>query len=46
MIVLPFAVLGVLILAIFAGTAYGWEYTNSPAFCESTGHTMPPQDAT
>lgn len=42
----PLVVIGlVLVLGLGAGT-YGWDYTNSPAFCGTTCHTMPPQDAT
>lgn len=41
--ILPFAVLGVLTLAVLVGTVYGWNYTNSPEFCGSTCHTMPPE---
>ncbi len=46
MVVLPYTILGIFVVAILAGGAYGWEYTNSPAFCGTTCHTMPPQDAT
>jgi nitrate/TMAO reductase-like tetraheme cytochrome c subunit len=41
--VLPYAALGILTLALLIGGAYGWEYTNSPAFCGTTCHTMPPE---
>lgn len=41
--VMPFAVLGVLTLLLLTGAAYGWEYTNSSAFCGDTCHTMPPE---
>jgi nitrate/TMAO reductase-like tetraheme cytochrome c subunit/mono/diheme cytochrome c family protein len=41
--VLPYAVLGVLSLALLVGGAYGWEYTNSPEFCGTSCHTMPPE---
>jgi hypothetical protein len=44
MFVLPYAVLGVLTLILVAGGIYGWEYTNSPEFCGTACHTMPPQD--
>lgn len=41
--VIPYAVLGVLTLfALVAGT-YAWDYTNSPDFCGTTCHTMPPE---
>jgi nitrate/TMAO reductase-like tetraheme cytochrome c subunit len=41
--VLPYAVLGVLTLLVLTGSVYTWEYTNSPAFCGETCHTMPPE---
>jgi nitrate/TMAO reductase-like tetraheme cytochrome c subunit len=41
--VLPYAVLGGLTLAVLVGSAYAWDYTNSPQFCGSTCHTMPPE---
>jgi nitrate/TMAO reductase-like tetraheme cytochrome c subunit len=40
---LPYAVLGVLTLVLLSGAAYGWEYTNSSAFCGTSCHTMPPE---
>ena len=44
MLILPYAVLGVLGLMLVSGGIYGWEYTNSPEFCGTACHTMPPQD--
>jgi len=41
--VLPYALLGVLTLLVLIGAAYGWQYTNSPEFCGTTCHTMPPE---
>lgn len=41
--ILPYAVLGVLTLALLVGGVYGWDYTNSPKFCGTTCHTMPPE---
>ncbi len=41
--VLPYAILGVLTLVVLVGAAYGWQYTNSPQFCGTTCHTMPPE---
>lgn len=41
--VLPYAILGLLTLAVFVGGTYGWEYTNSAEFCGTACHTMPPQ---
>ena len=43
-LVLPYAVLGLLTLLVVAGSVYGWEYTNSSQFCGTACHTMPPQD--
>ncbi|MCJ7433025.1 MAG: NapC/NirT family cytochrome c, partial [Anaerolineales bacterium] len=45
MFVLPYVVLGVLTLFLLVGGAYGWEYTNSPGFCGTSCHTMPPEYA-
>jgi hypothetical protein len=44
LLLLPYAVLGVLTLIVVSGGIYGWEYTNSPVFCGTACHTMPPQD--
>jgi nitrate/TMAO reductase-like tetraheme cytochrome c subunit/mono/diheme cytochrome c family protein len=41
--VLPYAVLGALTIFLLIGAAYAWDYTNSPAFCGTTCHTMPPE---
>jgi hypothetical protein len=46
MLLLPYAVLGILLIGVLVGGTYGWEYTNSPQFCGTTCHTMPPQNAT
>jgi nitrate/TMAO reductase-like tetraheme cytochrome c subunit len=40
---LPYIVLGVLTLLLLTASAYAWDYTNSPAFCGTTCHTMPPE---
>lgn len=40
---LPYIVLGGLTLLLLTGAAYGWEYTNSPEFCGTACHTMPPE---
>jgi nitrate/TMAO reductase-like tetraheme cytochrome c subunit len=40
---LPYVVLGVLTLMVLTGAAYAWEYTNSPSFCGTSCHTMPPE---
>jgi nitrate/TMAO reductase-like tetraheme cytochrome c subunit/mono/diheme cytochrome c family protein len=42
---LPYVVLGVLTLLLLVSGAYAWEYTNSPGFCGTTCHTMPPEYA-
>lgn len=44
--VLPFAALVVLFIVIGFGGIQTWEYTNSPTFCGTACHTMPPQDVT
>lgn len=44
--VLPYLVLIILFIVIFAGGTYGWERTNSTEFCGTTCHTMPPQGVT
>lgn len=44
MLVLPYAVLGVITLSWIAGGIYGWENTNSPEFCSTGCYTMPLQD--
>lgn len=44
MLILPYAVLGVFTLILISGGVYGWEYSNSPEFCGTACHTMPPQD--
>jgi nitrate/TMAO reductase-like tetraheme cytochrome c subunit len=41
--VLPYLVLGALTIAVFIGGTLGWEYTNSPEFCGTACHTMPPE---
>lgn len=44
-IILPVFVLAVIVLIALVGGTYGWEYSNSPHFCGTTCHTMPPQNA-
>lgn len=46
LVIIPYAVLGTLLILILTGGAYAWEYTNSPGFCADTCHTMPPQGET
>ncbi len=41
--VLPYAALGVLTLVVLTSSAYVWDYTNSPVFCGTGCHTMPPE---
>lgn len=41
--VLPYAVLGVLTLLVLTAGVYAWDYTNSPEFCGTACHTMPPE---
>ena len=40
---LPYILLGILTLVVLTGGAVGWEYTNSPEFCGTSCHTMPPE---
>src|SRR3989304_5558005 len=40
---LPYVTLGVLSLAVLISGTYAWDYTNSPQFCGTVGHTMPPE---
>lgn len=40
---LPYVTLGVLTLGALVSGAYAWEYTNSPQFCGTSCHTMPPE---
>lgn len=42
--VLPYVVLILLGVLLLVGGTYGWDYTNSPKFCGTTCHTMPPQN--
>lgn len=42
---LPYVVVVVVVIGIVVGAAYGWQYTNSPSFCGTTCHTMPPEYA-
>jgi nitrate/TMAO reductase-like tetraheme cytochrome c subunit len=41
--VLPYGFLGVMSLGLLGSATYAWEYTNSPAFCGTSCHTMPPE---
>jgi hypothetical protein len=43
---LPYIILGIMSIAVLIGGIYTWDYTNSPGFCGTTCHTMPPQNAT
>src|SRR5436190_361925 len=42
--ILPYVVLGMFSLLVLIGGVHGWEYTNSPQFCGTACHTMPPQN--
>jgi nitrate/TMAO reductase-like tetraheme cytochrome c subunit len=44
-IILPIIVTTVFVLIALVGGTYSWEYSNSPQFCGTTCHTMPPQNA-
>jgi nitrate/TMAO reductase-like tetraheme cytochrome c subunit/mono/diheme cytochrome c family protein len=39
----PYITMGILSFVVLIGGAYGWEYTNSPEFCGTACHTMPPE---
>lgn len=41
--ILPYGVLGILTIVVMVSSAYAWEYTNSPEFCGTACHTMPPE---
>ncbi len=41
--ILPYGLLGALTLVVLTAGVYGWEYTNSPQFCGTACHTMPPE---
>jgi hypothetical protein len=43
---LPYITLGVLTLIVLITAAYAWDYTNSPEFCGTVCHTMPPEYTT
>ncbi len=45
MLILPYAVLGILTLLVLTGGVYAWDYSNSSKFCGTTCHTMPPENA-
>jgi nitrate/TMAO reductase-like tetraheme cytochrome c subunit/mono/diheme cytochrome c family protein len=40
---LPYGVLGLLTVAGLVSGVYAWDYTNSPQFCGTACHTMPPE---
>lgn len=40
---LPYGTLGALTFGSLFAFVYGWTYTNSPQFCGTTCHTMPPE---
>ena len=46
LVFMPFLVLLVIFIALVSSGIYGWDYSNSPKFCGTTCHTMPPQNAT
>ncbi len=45
MFIPPLVILLVLTLGLLGGGTYAWDYTNSPKFCGTTCHTMPPQNS-
>jgi nitrate/TMAO reductase-like tetraheme cytochrome c subunit len=42
----PYIALGVVTLLALVAFLYTWEYTNSPEFCGTACHTMPPEFST
>jgi hypothetical protein len=44
LLLLPYTTLAVLASLLLFGGVHAWEYTNSPTFCGTVCHTMPPQD--
>lgn len=44
LLILPYATLGVLTILLLTAGIASWEYSNSPEFCGTACHTMPPQD--
>ena len=43
---MPAGVVVVLGIILLVGGTYAWDYSNSPSFCGTTCHTMPPEYAT
>ena len=43
--ILPYVILAVLAIALVGGGSYVWDYSNSPKFCGTSCHTMPPQNS-
>ncbi len=41
--IMPYAVLGTLSISVFVTIVFLWDYTNSPKFCGTTCHLMPPE---
>lgn len=44
--VLPYAIIVILGVALTLGTTSAWQYTNTPVFCGTACHTMPPEYVT
>ncbi|HEX8991715.1 MAG TPA: NapC/NirT family cytochrome c [Anaerolineales bacterium] len=44
MFIPPLLILLVLGIGLIGGGTYAWDYSNSPRFCGTTCHTMPPQN--
>src|SRR5512135_1837826 len=45
MFIPPLLIVLVLGIALVGGGTYAWDYSNSPKFCGTSCHTMPPQNA-
>lgn len=43
---IAYLTLAIVALGVFVGGAYAWDYTNSPVFCGTSCHTMPPEYTT
>jgi nitrate/TMAO reductase-like tetraheme cytochrome c subunit len=41
--ILPYITLGILSFVVLVASTYAWDYTNSPEFCGTACHTMPPE---
>ncbi len=42
-LLIAYLTLGILTLSVVVSSVYAWDYTNSPQFCGTACHTMPPE---